>query len=74
MGKICICTTTRYVIPINAKSYAFCVTLHHDIVQFLPPSAVQSMLLTHYQVNKEHEHMSRLPPVTHYTCRKVVKG
>ena len=35
------------------------------LFNLLSPSAVQSMLLTHYQVNKEYEHMSRLPPVQH---------
>ena len=65
MGKYVYAQQLGYVIPINTKSYAFCVALPHDIVHFLLPSAVQSMLLTHYQITKECEHMGRLPLVTH---------
>ena len=69
MGKYAICTTTICVIPISTKSYAFCAVLplvsQVTSMPALLPSAVQSMLLTHYQVNNKHGTMSRLPPLAH---------
>ena len=69
MGKYAICKTTICVIPISAKSYAFCAMLplvsQVTSMPALLPSAVQSMLLTHYQVNNKHGTMSRLPLSAH---------
>ena len=57
MGKYEICTTI-YVIPISAKSYAFCATLplvsQVTSMPALLPGAVQSVLLTPYQINNKH--------------------
>ena len=69
MGKYEICTTTICVIPISAKSYNFCATLplvsQVTSMPALLPGAVQSMLLTPYQINNKHGTMSRLPPAAH---------
>ena len=63
------CTTTICVIPINAKSYAFCVTLpmvsQVTSMPALSPGVVQSVLLTPYQANNKHGTIGRLPLVTH---------
>ena len=58
-----------YVVPISAKSYAFCATLPmasqvtpHDC---LSPGAVQSVLLTPYQATNNHGTIGRLPSSAH---------
>ena len=69
VSKYVICTTTIYVIPISAKSYAFCAALpmvsQVTSMPALSPGVVQSVLLTPYQANNKHGTIGRLPPVTH---------
>ena len=69
MGRYVMCTTTICVIPISAKSYAFCVMLpmvsQVTSMPVLSPGVVQSVLLTPYQANNKHGTIGRLPPVTH---------
>ena len=59
VSKYVICTTTICVIPISAKSYAFCAMLpmvsQVTSMSAMSPGAVQSMLLTPYQANNKHE-------------------
>ena len=66
VSKYVICTTTICVIPISAKSYAFCVMLpmvsQVTSTPALSPGAVQSVLLTPYQANNKHGTIGRLPP------------
>ena len=66
VSKYVICTTTMYVVPISAKSYAFCAMLPmvsqvtlHDCHSHLV--CVQSVLLTPYQANNNHGTIGRLP-------------
>ena len=61
MGKVSkyvICTTTMCVVPISAKSYAFCATLpmvsQVTSMPAMSPGVVQSVLLTPYQANNNH--------------------
>ena len=58
-----------YVVPISAKSYAFCAVVPMvSQVTFMPamsPGVVQSVLLTSYQANNKHETIGRLPLATH---------
>ena len=69
MGKYETCTITIYVIPISTKSYTFCAMLplvsQVTSMPALLPGAVQSVLLTPYQINNKHGTMSRLPLVAH---------
>ena len=57
MGKYEICTTTICVIPISAKSYAFCamlpLVLQVTSIPALLPGVVQSVLLTPYQIQQQ---------------------
>ena len=58
-----------YVVPISAKSYAFCAMLPM-VSQVTPmpamsPSAVHSVLLTPYQANNNHGTIGRLPSSAH---------
>ena len=68
MSKYVICTITIDVIPISAKSYAFCATLpmvsQVTSMPALSPGVVQSVLLTPYQANNKHGTIGRLPPVS----------
>ena len=69
VSKYVICTITICVIPISAKSYAFCVMLpmvsQVTSMPALSPGAVQSVLLTPYWVNNKHGTIGRLPLATH---------
>ena len=68
VSKYITCTTTC-VIPISAKSYAFCAALpivsQVTSMPALSPGVVQSVLLTPYQANNKHGTIGRLPPATH---------
>ena len=65
VSKYKICTTTMYVVPISARSYAFCATLPNGITSdlhiCLSPDVVQSVLLTPYQANNKHEPLVDYP-------------
>ena len=68
VSKYVICTTTMYVVPISAGSYAFCAVL--PMVSQVTPClschrVVQSVLLTPYQANNNHGTIGRLPPSAH---------
>ena len=73
MGKwvnYVICTTTMYVAPISAKSYAFCAALpmasQVTPMTVLVPGDVQSVLLTGiYWAHNNHGTIGRLPPSAH---------
>ena len=69
VSKYVTCTTTICVIPISAKSYAFCAVLpimsQVTSMPALSPGAVQSVLLTPYQANNKHETIGRLPSAAH---------
>ena len=69
VSKYVICTTTMYVAPISAKSYAFCATLpmvsQMTSMPVMSPGAVQSVLLTPYQANNNHGTIGRLPSSAH---------
>ena len=58
-----------YVVPISAKSYAFCAALpmvsQVTSMPAMSPDAVQSVLLTPYQANNKHGTIGRLPPSAH---------
>ena len=62
---IVIHTTTVYVVPISAKSYAFCAMLpmvsQVTSMPAMSPGAVQSVLLTPYQANNNHEPLVDYP-------------
>ena len=67
--SIYICTTTMYVIPISAKSYAFCAALpmasQVTPMTVLVPSGIQNVLLTPYQAHNNHGTIGRLPSLAH---------
>ena len=58
-----------YVVPISAKSYAFCAALpmvsQVTPMTVLVPSGVQSVLLTPYQAHNNHGTIGRLPSLAH---------
>ena len=58
-----------YVVPISAKSYAFCAMLPMESqvtpMPAMSPGMVQSVLLTPYQANNNHGTIGRLPPPAH---------
>ena len=58
-----------YVVPISAKSYAFCAALpmasQVTPMTVLVPSGVQSVLLTPYQAHNNHGTIGRLPSSAH---------
>ena len=70
VSKYVICTTTIYVVPISAKSYAFCAALpmasQVTPMTVLVPSDIQSVLLTGiYQAHNNHGTIGRLPSSAH---------
>ena len=69
VSKYVICTITMYVVPISAKSYAFCAMLPMALqvtpILAISPDVVQSVLLTPYQANNKHGTIGRLPPSAH---------
>ena len=70
VSKYVICTTTMYMAPISARSYAFCAALPMAS-QVTPmtvsvPGDVQSVLLTGiYQAHNNHGTIGRLPSSAH---------
>ena len=58
-----------YVVPISAKSYAFCAALpmasQVTPMTVLVPCGVQSVLLTPYQAHNNHGTIGRLPSSAH---------
>ena len=58
-----------YVVPISAKSYAFCAMLpmasQVTSMPAMSPGVAQRMLLTPYQVNNNHGTIGRLPSLAH---------
>ena len=76
VSKYVICTTTMYVVPIGAKSYAFCATLpmasQVTPMTAISPGVVQSVLLTPYQATNNHGTIGRLPSLAHWTCASSI--
>ena len=58
-----------YVVPISAKSYAFCAALpmasQVTPMTVIVPSGIQSVLLTPYQAHNNHGTIVRLPSSAH---------
>ena len=58
-----------YVVPISAKSYAFCAALpmasQVTPMTAIVPSGIQSVLLTPYQAHNNHGTIGRLPSSAH---------
>ena len=69
VSKYVICTTTMYVVPISAKSYAFCAVppMASQVTPMptISPGVVQSVLLTPDQANNNHGTIGRLPSLAH---------
>ena len=72
VSKYVICTTTMYVVPISAKSYAFCAALpmasQVTPMPAISPDAVQSVLLTPIR------QPTNMEPLVDYPHRHIKHG